>query len=569
MTDSIKNCPKNSGEGSKTKENSRTKFIIITGGVMSGLGKGTATASIGRLIRNKGSKIIVVKCDGYLNVDPGTMNPIEHGEVYVLDDGAEVDMDFGHYERFIGVRGNKDWNITSGKLFLRLIEKERRGDFLGRTIQIIPHVVNEIVDWWLRLEEKYDPDYMLIEIGGTVGDIENSWFIEAAHRLKKRVGKQNVAYVHLTYVPMLHNTGELKTKPSQRDLTLVKQLGIPPDIIIARSRYILNDRLKAKISNSVDLDVDRIINGTDVENIYEIPLMFYEQGMTQSFERIFNTRIDTDMTRWKQLVDNIKRPEGEITVAMCGKYTALHDSYASVIEALNHSGAHLKTRINIKWIEATEIEEGLITIEDALRHVDGVIVPGGFGSRGVEGKIKTIKYVRENRVPFLGLCLGLQLAVVEYARNVCGLDGANSTEFEEEGKRIKHPVVTILPEQKSVDKKGGTMRLGSYPAVLKKGSIVRELYGREMVYERHRHRYEVNPDYHSILESNGLVLSGMSPDRKLVEFVELPRSVHPYFIATQAHPEFKSWFEEPAPLFYGLVKSSIEMKGMKREKIES
>ncbi|MCD6279219.1 CTP synthase (glutamine hydrolyzing) [Candidatus Micrarchaeota archaeon] len=543
---------------SGTYPDSKTRFIFITGGVMSGLGKGTATASIGRLIKNHNSKIVVVKCDGYLNVDPGTMNPTEHGEVYVLNDGTEVDMDFGHYERFIGVEGEGEWNITSGKLFSRLIEKERHGDFLGKTIQIIPHAVNEIIDWWLRLRDKYNPDYMLIEIGGTVGDIENSWFIEAAHRLKQRVGKQNIGYIHLTYVPMLYNTGELKTKPAQRDLALVNEQGISPDIVIVRSKYNLNNHLKTKISDSVGINKNRIINGIDMENIYEIPLAFNKQNILHSLEEIFNIKIETDMHEWEQLIDNIRHPEKEITIAICGKYTALHDSYASVIEALNHSGAHLKTKVNIKWIETTDIENGLLKVEDALKGVDGVIVPGGFGLRGIEGKIQIIRYVRENKIPFLGLCLGLQLAVIEFARDVCGLKDANSTEFTEEGKTTEYPIIDILPEQKNIDHKGGTMRLGAYPAVLKQGTIVRELYGREMISERHRHRYEVNPDYHKTLESNGLVLSGMSPDRKLVEFVELPKNVHPYFVATQAHPELKSWFEKPAPLFYGLVKSINE-----------
>ncbi len=539
----------------------RTKYIVVTGGVLSGIGKGTATASIGRLLRGDGvgdvaNRIVVVKCDGYLNVDPGTMNPIEHGEVFVLNDGTEVDMDFGHYERFIGVEGEGDWNVTSGKLFSRIIEKERRGDYLGKTIQIVPHAINEILAWWDEVRSRTNPDFMLIEIGGTVGDIENSWFIEAARRLKRK-HPNDTLFVHLTYIPMLHNTGELKTKPAQRDIALLRELGIMPDVVIARSKYALNDRLKRKISDAVDLDPDRIISGIDVNNIYEIPLMFEKQGLVDVINEILGTEVHPDLDKWRELVEIMKNPKHKITIALCGKYTQLHDSYASVIEALHHAGAHLNTEIDIKWIETTDIENRLISVADALNECDGVIVPGGFGSRGAEGKIEVINYAREQKIPFLGLCFGMQLAVVEYARNVCGLKGANSTEIDPE---TRYPVIDILPEQKNIDRKGGTMRLGAYTAVLKPNTLVRRLYGKDRVDERHRHRYEVNPEYHKILTENGLVISGTSPDGRLVEFIELPTDVHPYFVATQAHPEFRSRFESPAPLFYGLVKSILEIR---------
>ncbi|MCD6227782.1 CTP synthase [Candidatus Micrarchaeota archaeon] len=532
------------------------KYIFISGGVLSGLGKGTATASIGRLLKNNGDKkIIVVKCDGYLNVDPGTMNPIEHGEVFVLNDGTEVDMDFGHYERFIGVEGEGDWNITSGKLFSRLIDKEREGKFLGKTIQIIPHAVDEVIEWWVDIENKHNPDYMLIEIGGTVGDNENFWFLEAARRLPKRIGRKNVAYVHLTYLPMLYNTGELKTKPAQRDIALLRSLGIHPDVLIARSHYNLPKRIRKKLSSMVDMKEDRIISGVDVKNIYEIPVMFYEQGMVNILSEILNDEINVNLEKWNNILENIKHPDNDITIAICGKYTDLHDSYASVIEALNNAGAHLKTNVNIKWIETTDIENNTISVEESLKNVDGIIVPGGFGSRGVEGKIKVIRYARENKIPFLGLCYGLQLAVIEYARNICNLKDANSTEIN---PNTPYPLIDILPEQKNVVNKGGTMRLGAYPANLVMGTLVHSLYNKDVVYERHRHRYEVNPEYHEILQKNGLMFSGMSPDKRLVEFIELPRNVHPYFVATQAHPELKSRFERPAPLFYGLVRACIK-----------
>lgn len=536
---------------------SKTKYIIVTGGVLSGLGKGTATASIGRLLKNgpQPKKIIVVKCDGYLNVDPGTMNPTEHGEVFVLNDGTEVDMDFGHYERFMGVQGKGDWNITSGKIFQKLINKERQGKFLGKTIQIVPHVVNEIIQWWDELNEKNNSDYMLIEIGGTIGDIENSWFVEAAHRLSNHVGRKNVAYVHLTYLPMLHNTGELKTKPAQRDIALLRSLGINPDIIVARSHYKLPKKIKQKLSSMLDITENQIISGIDVKNIYELPVMFYENGMVKSFSKILNNNITVDLTEWKTTLENFKNPSHTISVVICGKYTDLHDSYASVIEALNHAGAHLGTKVDINWVETTDIEKNIISVDDALNGADAIVVPGGFGLRGVEGKIDVIKYARENQIPFLGLCYGLQLAVIDYARHVCGMQDAHTTEINPD---TKHPVIDILPDQKNITNKGGTMRLGAYPANLLQASKVYSLYKKDVVYERHRHRYEVNPLFHDQLKSKGMVFSGMSPDARLVEFIEL--SNHPFFIATQSHPELKSQFEKPAPLFHGFVKACLEKK---------
>ena len=527
------------------------KYIIVTGGVLSGLGKGAATAAIGRLLRDE-NKLITIKCDGYLNVDPGTMNPIEHGEVYVLNDGGEVDMDFGHYERFLNITCKSDWNLTSGKIFNGVIKKERQGDYLGQTIQIIPHVVDYIKERIVDIGKKELADIVFIEIGGTIGDIENSWFIEAARQLKKGVGKENVLYTHLTYVPYLHNTGEPKTKPAQRDVAQLREMGIYPDILICRTKGILEEKIKSKLERMCDIDYNRIISGRDVDTTYEVPILFAKQGILDILSAHLGTNKNANISKWSSLVDRIKNPYNKVKIAICGKYTDLKDSYASIIESLTHAGAHLDTRIELKWIETTGIEKGN-SVEDLLSDVKGVIVPGGFGQRGTEGKIEVIKYARENNLPFLGLCYGLQLAVVEYARNVCNLDNANSTEID---CKTANPVVDILPEQKKIKNKGATMRLGAYDAVLNPQSIVHRLYKKDIVSERHRHRYEVNPEYHDILQQGGMVFSGMSPDRKLVEFIELPQ--HKFFIATQSHPELKSRLENPAPLFYGFVKSSIK-----------
>ncbi len=534
------------------RNNSKTKWIVVTGGVVSGLGKGVAAASIARLLKNDSAKIVPVKCDGYLNVDPGTMNPIEHGEVFVLEDGGEVDMDFGHYERFIGVSCKFKWNLTSGKIFHSIIEKERRGDYLGKTIQIFPHVSDEILRKLLEIAAEENPGIMLVEIGGTIGDVENSWFLTAVKQLRKDVGSENIIYVHLTYIPYLDSVGELKTKPAQRDIELLRKLGINPDIILTRSREPLSKKLKEKLAVMADLEPNQVINASDVENIYEIPLMFREEGILDVFSKRFGSR-ENDLSEWEQLVEKINKPKTEINVAICGKYTALHDSYASIIESLIHSGAHLDAKVNLKWIETTDLEERKKTCAEVLKDCKGVIIPGGFGGRGAEGKIDIIRYAREHNIPFLGLCYGLQLAVIEFARNACSLDKANTTEIDE---KTNYPVIDILPEQKSVCAKGATMRLGGYSSVIEKGTKVFELYNSEIVSERHRHRYEVNPEYHNILERNGLVFSGTSCNKRLVEFIELPK--HKFFIATQSHPELKSNLLKPAPLFLGFVKACLE-----------
>jgi len=531
-------------------QNKNTKWIVVTGGVLSGIGKGTAAASIARLVKSRDTKIVTVKCDGYLNVDPGTMNPIEHGEVFVLEDGGEVDMDFGHYERFLDIDCKFCWNLTTGKIFSGIIEKERKGKYLGKTIQIIPHVIDEITDKFYEIKGDENADVMMIEIGGTLGDIENSWFVEAVRQLRKKVGQENIAYVHLTYVPFLDSVGESKTKPAQRDIALLRENGINPDIVIARSKEHVSEKLKEKISVMCDLEKNQVISGRDIKTIYEIPLMFREQGLDDFLSKKLGLQ-KSELAEWESLVEKIKNPKREITVAMCGKYTGLHDSYASIIEALTHSGAHNNAKVNIKWVETTDIEEKKADLEEIVRECSGIIVPGGFGSRGAEGKIRVIEYARKNNIPFLGLCYGLQLAVVEFARNVCNLN-ANSTEIDE---KAECPVIDILPEQKTVDKKGATMRLGAFAADVKRGTKVFDLYSSENVSERHRHRYEVNPEFHSVLEKNGLVFSGTSCNGRLVEFIELPN--HPYFVATQSHPELKSRLMRPAPLFMGFVEACL------------
>lgn len=533
-----------------------TKYIIITGGVVSGIGKGTSTASIGRLVKND-HKIITIKCDGYLNVDPGTINPIEHGEVFVLHDGGEVDMDFGHYERFLDINCKKEWNITSGKVFNQVIENERRGLYLGKTIQIFPHVINEIKSSIYKIVRDEKADIVLIEIGGTIGDIENSWFIEAARQLKNEVGKDNISYMHVTYVPFLESVGEQKTKPAQRDVAMLREKGIQPDVLIARSRNELSQEIKQKLALFCDVSLENIISAVDIKSVYEIPLMFKKQGM----DKILSNKLEmneTDLSAWEALVGNIKNPKQEVVVAVCGKYTKLEDSYASIKEALVHAGAHNGSKVRINWVETTDLEDKKISLDEIVKDVHGILVPGGFGSRGVEGKIEVIKHARENNIPYLGICYGLQLAVIEFARNKCGLAGAHTTEVDE---KTPHPVIAFLPEQKHINKKGGTMRLGDYDALLKKDAKVYGLYNKSLVKERHRHRYEVNPDYHDVLQQNGMIFSGLSKDSRLVEFIEL--ADHPFFVGTQAHNELTSRLEKPNPLFHGFVKAMIEYKNKK------
>lgn len=523
-----------------------TKFIIVTGGVLSGLGKGIAAASIGHLLSSK-LKIIPIKCDGYLNVDPGTMNPYEHGEVFVLDDGGEVDMDFGHYERFLNVNCKSSWNLTMGKVFDRVRKKERKGDYLGKTVQYIPHVTNVIKEHIFQVARDESADLVIVEIGGTVGDIENELFLESMRQMKEDAGRENTVYVHLTYVPIPYGVNEQKSKPTQQSVNLLKQRGIFPDIIIGRCSEYLTRDVKGKISSFCDVEPEAVVTGLDVDDIYELPIVFEEEGLPGILHQKLNIYSPPKLRKWRKLVNNLRNPKKEINVAMCGKYTKLEDSYASIIESFNHCSAHLGCKINLKWIETTDLSD-----TSFMDEVDGIVVPGGFGSRGAEGKIETVRLAREKNKPFLGLCLGLHMAVIEFARNVCKLVGANSTEMDPD---TAYPVIDILPEQREIEEKGGTMRLGAYKALLGAGTLARSLYGKNEASERHRHRYEVNPEYHDILTEKGMVFSGISPDNRLVEFIELPD--HKYFIATQAHPELKSRMENPAPLFYGFVKACL------------
>lgn len=525
------------------------KFIIVTGGVLSGLGKGVVSASIGKLLSSE-YKIVTIKCDGYLNVDPGTMNPIEHGEVFVLEDGGEVDLDFGHYERFLNIDCKKDWSITSGRMFLSLMEKERRGDFLGKTVQVIPHVTREIRHTIKKAAKDAKADVVLIEIGGTVGDLENLWFLEAARELINDIGRENILFAHLGLVPVIDAQGQQKSKPLQSSINDLRLRGIFPDIIIGRSEKTLSFEIKEKLGLRGNVGLDSVFSDPDLDSVYELPLIFEKEGMKKILKNKLGIKKFNNLAKWKKLVSNNRQKR--IKIGICGKYTNLADSYISITESLKHCGAHLNTAIEWEWIDTTKIKK-LNDAKQMLKELNGIIVPGGFGSRGIEGKIKIIQYARENNIPFLGICYGMQLAVIEFARNVCGLKDANTTEIN---LKTKNPVVDILDEQKSITNKGGTMRLGSYDAVLSKGSRMSKIYKSENVSERHRHRYEVNPKYHRILKNNGLVICGISPNKKLAEFVEIPE--HKCFIATQGHPELKSRLERPAPMFLELVKSCLD-----------
>jgi CTP synthase len=534
------------------------KFIFITGGVISSLGKGITAASLGRLLKARGFKVNMIKIDPYLQIDAGTMSPYEHGEVFVTEDGGETDLDLGHYERFIDENLTKNNNITTGKIYWSVLTKERKGEYLGKTVQVIPHITNEIKDWIKRLGEGYD--ITIVEIGGTVGDIESLPFLEAIRQFKKDVGKENVLYIHVSLLPYIRAAGELKTKPTQHSVKELRSIGIQPDILICRTEMPISDKIREKLALFCDVDKDAVIEARDARTIYEVPLNLEKEGLGKLVTKKLNLPDrEPDLKEWRRFVDRVINPLNEITIGIVGKYVELKDAYLSITEALIHAGAKNDTKVNINWIHSERLEnEEFEEILDRYREnnqLDGILVPGGFGDRGVEGKINAIKYARENDIPFLGICMGMQCAVIEFARNVCGLEGANSTEFDE---NTKYPVVDLLPEQKEIDAKGGTMRLGAYPAILKEGTLAYKLYGKKEVYERHRHRYEVNPEYHEILENHGLTISGKSPDGRLAEFIEIDKNR--YFIATQAHPEFKSRPNKPHPLFDGLVRAALGEK---------
>lgn len=529
------------------------KFVFVTGGVASSLGKGITAASLGRLLKARGLKVALQKIDPYLNVDAGTMNPYQHGEVFVTEDGAETDLDLGHYERFVDINLTRKSNVTTGQIYGSVIEKERRGEYLGQTVQVIPHITDEIKLRIREVAEEWDADVTIVEIGGTVGDIEGLPFLEAARQFKLDCGAENVLYLHVTLVPTVAG-GELKTKPTQHSVRELRSIGIQPDGLVCRTPLPLTEEMKRKISLFCDTPKDAVFEAVDTDFIYEVLLLLEEQGMARwVMQRLGLTDGEPDLSDWHELVRRGRNPIDEVNIAMVGKYVQLRDAYLSVIEALKHGGFAHQARVCIHWVDAERLTNETAPL--LLKGVDGIVVPGGFGYRGIEGKIAAIRYARENGVPFLGLCLGLQCAVIEFARNVCGLTEANSAEFDE---KTSHPVIALMDEQRRVVQKGGTMRLGAYPCFLKPETRIAEIYKKHLVYERHRHRYEVNPRYHEILERHGMVLSGISPDGKLVEAIELPD--HPFFVATQFHPEFKSRPNRPHPLFTAFIGASVKQR---------
>jgi CTP synthase len=524
-----------------------TKYIIVTGGVLSGLGKGVTTASIGVLLKARGIRVTAIKIDPYLNCDAGTMNPYEHGEVFVLNDGAEVDMDLGAYERFLGEDLSSDHNITTGKVYKRVIEKERQGFYLGETVQIIPHVTDEIKNGIQKVVTDTKAEVVIIELGGTVGDIESMPFLEASRQLHQEYGHENVVFIHTTLIPVLSVVGEQKTKPTQHSVKELRAIGIQPDVIVGRCEGPLDESIKKKIALFCDVPLDAVVSATNADSIYQVPLDFERQGVADYLlNRLKMESNPADLTEWKVFVDNLLRSESNVRVAIVGKYTDLSDSYVSYEEAVIHAAASLRSRAEIKWIEADDYEDGM------LEDVDGLIVPVGFGHRGAEGKIKAIQFARENNLPFLGICYGFQLAVIEYARNVMGLEGANSTEFETEPA---HPVISLMPEQEEIDELGATMRLGSYPVMIERGTLAHQIYDEVEVSERHRHRYEVNPEYIKQIEEAGLIFAGKSQDGRRMEIAELRD--HPFFITSQFHPEFRSKPIQPRPLFTALVQACL------------
>jgi CTP synthase len=527
---------------------SPAKHIFVTGGVASSLGKGLTASSLGRLLKSRGLRVTMQKLDPYINVDPGTMNPFQHGEVFVTDDGGETDLDLGHYERFVDVPLSKKSNATTGSIYQEVLAKERRGAYLGQTVQVIPHITDEIKERIVRLADD-EVDVVITEIGGTVGDIEILPFLEAIRQFRKDVGRESVFYVHVTLVPFIGPSGEQKTKPTQHSVTELRSRGIQPDAIVCRSDRPIPTRLKEKISQLCDVPEEGIVSAVDAANLYEIPLVLHDEGLDDYVCRVLHLDdTEPDLGPWQELVRRVDAAEDDVRIGLVGKYVNLPDAYLSVVEALKHGGYACGARVSIDWI-ASDDAEGLLA-EGRLRDLDGIVIPGGFGVRGIEGKVTAAGYAREHQVPFLGLCLGLHCATIEFARDVCALAGANSSEFD---GHSPHPVIDLMDEQRDVVDLGGTMRLGAYPAKLVPGSIVHRAYGEEVVYERHRHRYEVNNKYRRALADAGLVASGTSPDDRLVEYIELPETLHPFFVATQAHPEFKSRPDRPHPLFGAFV----------------
>ncbi len=530
-----------------------TKFIFITGGVLSSLGKGICAASLGRLLKSRGYDITIQKFDPYINIDPGTMNPIQHGEVFVTYDGAETDLDLGHYERFIDEELSGYNNFTSGKIYKNVIDNERKGEFLGKTVQVIPHVTDEIKKSIKKTLKGRKSDIVITEIGGTVGDIESLPFLEAIRQFKKDEGKENVLYIHVTYIPYLKTTEELKSKPTQHSVKELRSIGIQPDIIICRSEKKLTDDIKKKISLFCDIEEEDTIEAIDAGCLYEVPIMLQEQKLDiRVLSKLQLKAGVSDLSSWKKMIETIHSLKGNVNIGIVGKYTNLKDAYISIVESLNHGGYYFKKNVNVKWINSELIEEGMGN-NSILSKVDGILVPYGFGTRGIKGKMNAIKYARENNIPFLGICLGMQCAVIEFARSVMGLKDANSTEFDEQ---TGDPIIDMMPDQKSVGEKGGTMRLGRFKCRLKVGSKAKKAYKKTIVYERHRHRYEFNNIYREAIEKAGLVVTGVNPKRDLVEIVEIEK--HPWFVGVQFHPEFRSRPDKPHPLFRDFIGASID-----------
>lgn len=531
-----------------------TKYVFVTGGVVSSLGKGITAASLGRLLKNRGLKVSIQKFDPYLNVDPGTMSPYQHGEVFVTEDGAETDLDLGHYERFIDESLSKSNNVTTGRVYWSVISKERRGDYLGGTVQVIPHITNEIKSRVYRVSKEKDIDVVITEIGGTVGDIESLPFLEAIRQIKYEVGRENVCFIHVTLVPFLGKAGELKTKPTQHSVKELRSIGIQPDIIVCRSEKELSQDLKSKIGLFCNIDGRSVIQNLDAENLYEVPLMLHKEGLdTLVCEKLSLQCKDIDNEEWIAMVGKLKNLKKNVRIALVGKYVELHDAYISIVEALNHGGLKNDANVEINWVDAGNVTSE--NIDELLKGSDGILVPGGFGDRGVEGKIETVRYARENKIPFFGICLGMQCAVIEFGRNVLHYKDANTSEINPESA---YPVIDLMPDQKDIDEKGGTMRLGNYPCKLEKGTFSQAAYGEELIYERHRHRYEFNNEFRKAMTEAGLVIAGTSPDERLVEIVEIKD--HPWFVGVQFHPELKSRPNKPHALFTEFIRASLENK---------
>ncbi len=533
-----------------------TKYVFVTGGVVSGLGKGITASSVALLLKSRGYKVFMQKFDPYFNVDPGTMNPIQHGEVFVTYDGCETDLDLGHYERFIDEELNYSSNITSGKIYKSVIEKERKGDYLGATVQLVPHITNEIKNKIYEAGASSNADIVITEIGGTVGDIESQAFIESLRQVQYELGHENTFFIHCTLIPYIYGSGELKTKPTQNSVKDLRNMGIAPDALVCRAPFATSQSIKNKISLFCSIPITNIIDSIDVTNIYQIPINYYNQHIDEIILKQFNLPLKkANLKYWEDLITTVDNLKDELEIALVGKYVELHDAYISVAEALKHAGYKINKKIKINWIEAEDLEKESANLKEIFKNSKGILVPGGFGSRGIEGKIKAINYARVNKIPFLGLCLGMQLAVIEFARNVCHLEDANSTEFK---TNCKNPIIDLMANQKAIINMGGTLRLGNYECTLSKNTLAYKDYNTDIILERHRHRYEFNNEYKSLLEEKGMIFSGINTKANLVEIIELPN--HPHFIASQFHPEFKSRPTKPHPLFLSFIEACNKQK---------